>query len=109
MTQQQQWFIGQLGVFIAFVGFVAQVLIQDGTAVLGPPWDGPGAEGWAFWGFSIAATGTAVQLAQFLRGETDFSCCRMPGGMDRWVYPALMVLGPLSALTSLALLVLKVS
>lgn len=55
MTQQQQWFVGQLGVFVAFVGFVAQVLIQDGTAVLGPPWSSPGAEGWVLWGFSIAA------------------------------------------------------
>ncbi|MEF8817396.1 MAG: hypothetical protein V5A58_11445 [Salinibacter sp.] len=109
MTQERQWLIGQLGVLLAFVGFTVQVLIQEGTAVFGPPWSGTGAEGWAFWGFSIAAIGTAIQLAQFLRGELDLSCHRMPGGMSRWVYPALMVIGPLLALASATLLVLEAS
>ena len=109
MTQERQWLIGQVGVLVAFVGFAAQVLIQEGTAAFGPPWSGTGAEGWAFWGFSIAAVGTAIQLAEFLRGELKLSCRRMPWGMNQWFYPALMVIGPLSAFGSLALLAFEVS
>lgn len=109
MTQTQQWLVGQLGVFVAFVGFIAQVLIQEGTAAVGLPWSQAGAEAWAFWGFSVAAIGTAIQLGKFFRGEVDLSCHRMPGGMDRWVYPTLAAIGPLSALASLTLLALQIS
>lgn len=109
MTQERQWLIGQLGVLVAFVGFTAQVLIQEGTAVFGPPWSGTGAEAWAFWVLSIAAVGATIQLVEFLRGDLELSCRRMPGGMNRWFYPTLMVIGPLSALASLALLAFEVS
>jgi hypothetical protein len=109
MNQERQSLIGQLGVLVAFVGFIAHMLIQGGPSTAVPPWSGTGAEGWAFWSFSIAAIGTAIQLAQFLRGGLDLSCHRMPGGMSRWVYPALMVIGPLLALASATLLILEVS
>lgn len=109
MTQTQQWLVGQLGVFVAFVGFIAQVLIQEGTAAVGLPWSQAGAEAWAFWGFSVAAIGTAIQLVKFFQGEVDLSCDRMPGGMGRWVYPTLAAIGPLSALASLTLLALQIS
>ena len=109
MTQERQWLIGQLGVLMAFVGFIAHLLTQEGTAAFGPPWSGTSAEAWAFWGFSIAAIGTTIQLVKFFQGEVDLSCHRMPWGMDRWVYPTLMVIGPLAALASVTLLVLEVS
>lgn len=109
MTKERQWLIGQVGILVALVGFTARVLIQEGTAALGPPWSSTGAEGWAFWGLSVAAVGTAIQLAQFLRGELKFPCRPMPGGISRWVYPALMVAGPLLALSSAALLIFEVS
>lgn len=109
MTRNQQWLVGQLGVLVTFVGLIAHVLIQEGTAAMGPPWGSTEAEAWAFWGFLIAATGTTVQLVRFFQGEVDLSCRRMPWGMDRWVYPALMVVGPLSALASVTLLVLEIS
>jgi len=109
MTQERQWLIGQLGVLVAFVGFIALVLVEKGAAALGPPWTNTGTEAWAFWGFSVAAIGTAIQLVKFSQGEVDLSCHRMPWGMERWVYPLLMVIGPLAALASVTLLVLEVS
>lgn len=107
MTKTQQWLVGQLGVLVAFVGFVAQALIQKGTAVFTLPWSQAGAEGWAVWGFSVAAVGTAIQLIQFFRGKLNLSCHRMPWEMDRWVYPTFAVVGPLAGLTSLVLLALE--
>lgn len=109
MTRERQWITGQVGFLIAFVGFNAHILIQKGTAALGPPWSGTGAEGWAFWGFSITTIGTAIQLVKFFQGEVDLSCHRMLGGMNRWVYPTLMVIGPLLPLASATLLVFEVS
>ncbi|WP_263835301.1 hypothetical protein [Salinibacter sp.] len=47
MTQAQQWLVGQLGVLVAFVGVVAQALIQKGMAALHLPWRQAGAEGGA--------------------------------------------------------------
>jgi hypothetical protein len=109
MTQTQQWLVGQIGVLLAFVGFIAQILVEQGTAVLGVPWAQAGADGWAFWGFLVAAVGTAVQLVRFYQGGVDLSCHQMPGGAGRWVYPMLAAIGPLSALASLALLALEIS
>ncbi|MBB4070156.1 hypothetical protein [Salinibacter ruber] len=109
MTQTQQWLVGQIGVLLAFVGFIAQILVEQGTAVLGVPWAQAGADGWAFWGFLVAAVGTAVQLVSFYQGGVDLSCHQMPGGAGRWVYLMLAAIGPLSALASLALLALEIS
>jgi hypothetical protein len=109
MTRTQQWLVGQIGVLVAFVGFIAQILVGEGTAALGLPWAQAGAEGWAFWGFSFAAIGPAVQLVRFFQGEVDLSCHQMPGGADRWVYPMLAAIGPLLALASLTLLALEMS
>ncbi|MCS3748939.1 hypothetical protein [Salinibacter ruber] len=109
MTQTQQWLVGQIGVLLAFVGFIAQILVEQGTAVLGVPWAQAEPEGWIVWGFSGVAIGTAIQLIQFFRGELDLSCHRMPWGMDRWVYLVIAVVGPLAGLVSLALLALEIS
>jgi hypothetical protein len=76
MTQAQQWLVGQLGVLVAFTGFVAQALIQKGMAAFYLPWRQAGAEGWAVWGLTGAAIGTAVTLGQFFRGAVDLSCHR---------------------------------
>ena len=108
MTQAQQWLVGQLGVLVAFVGVVAQALIQKGMAAFHLPWRQAGAEGGAVWGLSVAAIGTAVTLGQFFRGAVDLSCHRMPEGMGRWVYPAFAVVGPWAGLANLMLLALEV-
>ena len=107
MTQAQQWLVGQLGVLVAFIGFIAQALVQKGMAAVRLPWRQAGAEGWAVWGLAVAAIGTAVTLGQFFRGAVDLSCHRMPEGVGRWVYPAFAVVGPLAGLANLMLLALE--
>ncbi|MCS3752009.1 hypothetical protein [Salinibacter ruber] len=107
MTQAQQWLVGQLGVLVAFIGFVAQALVQKGMAAFHLPWRQAGAEGWAVWGLTGAAIGTAVTLGQFFRGAVDLSCHRMPEGVGCWVYPAFAVVGPLAGLANLMLLALE--